>query len=225
VQFRFPPQVTTISEYVLSDCQALLSVEISESIGRIELEAFEGCASLRNIAIADNVFIASNVFGRCADLRKVLGYSATNIAQGLRQRFDNLPIHKMIYYQSYNNMTVEQLNEATTMKKRVLGSNLNPSGNLQDGLGMTPLHILACSTVQNLELYKVLVTKYPENLITEDRWGAVPLLYILWGDAPDEIVQFLVESYKSIHPNYELDYNCRRGKCTTEHYSNFTGDT
>ena len=51
-------------------------------------------------------------------------------------------------------MTVEQLNEATIMKKRVLGSNLNPTGNLQDCLGMTPLHILACSTVQNIELYK-----------------------------------------------------------------------
>ena len=27
---------------------------------------------------------------------------------------------------------------------------------------------------------KVLVTKYPENLVAEDRWGAVPLLYAIW---------------------------------------------
>jgi len=58
--------------------------------------------------------------------------------------------------------------------------------------------------VQNIELYRVLIEKYPETLIVEDTWGAVPLLYALWGDAPSEIIQFLVASYKSIHPNYEL---------------------
>ena len=29
---------------------------------------------------------------------------------------------------------------------------------------------------------------------------------VKWGDAPDEVVQFLVESYKSIHPNYEFNW-------------------
>lgn len=109
-------------------------------------------------------------------------------------------------------MTVEQLNEATIMKKRVLGSNVNPTGNLQDGLGMTPLHILACSSVQNLELYKLLVTKYPENLITKDRWGDTPLLYAVLRNAPtkyapSEIVQFLVECYRSLYPNHQFDWN------------------
>jgi len=85
-------------------------------------------------------------------------------------------------------------------------SKLNPTGKQQDNLGMTPLHILACSSVQNIELYKVLVAKYPETLITKDRWGALPLLYTVWGDTPDEIVQFLVDSYKSIYPNHELNW-------------------
>ena len=34
----------------------------------------------------------------------------------------------------------------------------------------------------------------------------VPLFYAVWGNAPSEIVQFLVESYKSIYPNYEFDW-------------------
>ena len=92
------------------------------------------------------------------------------------------------------------------MKKRVLGSKVNPIGNLQDTLGMTPLHILACSTVQNIELYKVLVEKYPETLVTKDSWLDIPLLYAVWGDTPDDIVQFLVKSYQSIHPKYELNW-------------------
>jgi hypothetical protein len=71
---------------------------------------------------------------------------------------------------------------------------------------MTPLHILACSSVHNLELYHVIVEKYPANLITEDRWGAVPLLYAIWGDAPSEIINFLIDSYQSLYPDHEFDW-------------------
>jgi hypothetical protein len=53
---------------------------------------------------------------------------------------------------------------------------------------MIPLHILACSSVHDLELYCVIVDNYPTNLITEDRWGALPLLYAFWGAAPAEII-------------------------------------
>ena len=83
---------------------------------------------------------------------------------------------------------------------------VDPSGKLQDCLGMTPLHILACSTVQDIGLYQVLVKMYPENLIIEDEWGALPLLYALWGNAPPEVVQFMVESYQFIYPGYEFNW-------------------
>jgi hypothetical protein len=84
---------------------------------------------------------------------------------------------------------------------------INPSGLQQDCLGMTPLHILACSTVQRLELYQLMVDKYPANLIVEDAWGATPLLYAVWGGAPSEIVELLVNSYQSLYPNHEFDWN------------------
>ena len=117
----------------------------------------------------------------------------------------------------------KQLSIATNLRsgqRRSLRSKLDPTGKQQDCLGMTPLHILACSTVDELSLYQVLIEKYPEGLITEDRFGALPLLYLLWGrklewtrDAPgvpgelaDEIVELLVESYKSIYPKYELNW-------------------
>ena len=66
--------------------------------------------------------------------------------------------------------------------------------------------LLACSTVQNLELYRVLIEKYPENLISEDRWGALPLLYAVWGNAPNEIVQYLVEKQQTMYPIYESNW-------------------
>jgi hypothetical protein len=60
--------------------------------------------------------------------------------------------------------------------------------------------------VHNLELYRVIVDKYPTNLITEDRWGAVPLLYAFWGAAPAEIIQFLLESYQSLNPDHVFNW-------------------
>jgi hypothetical protein len=84
---------------------------------------------------------------------------------------------------------------------------VDPTGFEVDCLGMTPLHILACSTVQCLEVYQLMVELYPDNLIVEDAWGAVPLLYVIWGDAPSEIVSFLVNSYQSLFPNHEFDWN------------------
>ena len=100
----------------------------------------------------------------------------------------------MIYYQSHG-------------QGRIMRSMFNdPSISQQDCLGMTPLHILACSTVQNIDLYKVLIDKHPGSLITEDKWGALPLLYAVWGDAGSDIVDFLVQSYQSIFPNYELKW-------------------
>jgi hypothetical protein len=75
-----------------------------------------------------------------------------------------------------------------------LRSKLDPTGNQQDCLGMTPLHILTCSSVHDPELYHIIVDNYPTNLITKDRWGALPLLYAFWGAAPTEIIQFLFKS-------------------------------
>jgi hypothetical protein len=71
---------------------------------------------------------------------------------------------------------------------------------------MTPLHILTCSSVHDLELYRVIVDNYPTNLITEDRWGALPLLYAFWGAAPTEIIQFLIGSYHSLYPDHDFNW-------------------
>jgi hypothetical protein len=97
----------------------------------------------------------------------------------------------LVYYQSYYQEVLQNL---------IAAIKLDTTGNQQDCLGMTPLHILACSSVHDIEVYRVIVEKYPANLIFEDRWGALPLLYAFWGNAPAEIIQFLLESYHSLYP-------------------------
>ena len=207
VSFRVPPSFTRIPQGLLLGCERLLSLELPESVTEIEPVAFASCKSLRNIALLPGTLIGESATFKCRDLELLFDTAEMRI-NSLASRFDmdRLPIHKMIYYQLHNNMTLDQLNDLTTLRKRTLGSNVNPTGNLQDRLGMTPLHIMACSTVQNIEFYRVLIEKYPDTLITEDRWGALPLLYAVWGDAPDDIIQFLVKSYQSIHPKYENEW-------------------
>ena len=138
-------------------------VEGEHNIGGV----FNNCRSLRNVAVPPHAVVCSNTFENCKDLLQLFDSEKEDIVNALKHRFDNLPIHKMIYYQSYNNLTVDLLNDETNMRSnhsRALRSKLNPNGCQQDCLGMTPLHILACSTVHHLELYQVLIEKYPENL-------------------------------------------------------------
>jgi hypothetical protein len=52
-----------------------------------------------------------------------------------------------------------------------------------------------------------MIDTYSDNWIVEDAWGDVPLMYAIWGDAPSEIVEFLVSSYQSLYPNHEFDWN------------------
>ena len=206
---RIPPLVTTIAARTSSNCSSMFSAELPETITQIAGGGvFDNCRSLRNVAVPPHAVVGVDTFQDCTDLLQLFD-SESQVINALKHRFDNLPIHKMVYYQSYDNLTVDLLKDETKMRSnhsRALRIKLDPTGNQQDCLGMTPLHILACSKVQNIELYHVLIKKYPENLITEDRWGAVPLFYAVWGNASSEIVQFLVESYKSIYPSYEFDW-------------------
>ena len=209
-KFRCPPLVTTIPSQMLDFCQNIFSLELPKRIIQVEYEAFCNCCSLRNIAIAPNTVILYGVFEGCRDLLQIFDTKEA-IEIALQSRFDSLPIHSSIYYISYyypkalegirNRMIIGEI-------ARIIGGNgvIDPTGLQQDCLGMTPLHILACSTVQCLELYRLMIDTYPASLIVEDAWGTIPLLYAVWGGTPSEIIDFLVNSYQSLYPNYEFDW-------------------
>jgi len=210
--FRIPPLISSMSAEVLTECESLFSLELPESIRHMGMRPLSHCKSLRNIALPYDVSVLGRgirgPFRSCADLNKLFN-TDNQMINALQHRFDNLPIHKMLYYQSYNNITPDQLNSTLDMisgQRRSARIKSDQTGNKQDCLGMTPLHILACSTLQNLEMYRVLVAKHPDNLITEDRWGVIPLLYVVWRKAPSEIVHYLVESYTSFYPNHEFHW-------------------
>jgi len=212
--FRVPSLITVIPESMLSNCRAMFSLELSENMREIRNAALRYCRCLRNVAFPPNAVFGDDIFidedyNEMTDLQRLFGNSNARIIFALQHRFDGLPIHSIVYYQSYNPGVLQNLISATNMRsgqRRTLRSKLDPTGNQQDCLGMTPLHILTCSSVHDLELYRLIVEKYPTNLITEDRWGALPLLYAFWGAAPAEIIDFLLESYQSLYPGYEMNW-------------------
>jgi hypothetical protein len=160
------------------------------------------------VAFPPNALISNNILHEASDLFLLFG-SIVEVIRELKHRFDGLPIHSIVYYQSYNQGVLHNLIAAINMQSghsSALRSKLDPTGHEQDCLGMTPLHILTCSSVHDLELYRVIVDNYPTNLITEDRWGALPLLYAFWGAAPTEIIQFLLESYQSLYPGHVFNW-------------------
>jgi hypothetical protein len=136
------------------------------------------------------------------DLLQLFG-SIAEMIRKLQHQFDQLLIHSLVYYQSYNQGALQTLIAAINMRSGKF--RVDPTGNQRDTLGMTPLHILTCSSVHDLELYCVIIDNYPTNLIIEDAWGATPLLYAVWGDASAEIILFLLESHQLHFPDHEFN--------------------
>jgi hypothetical protein len=221
--FRVPSLITVIPERMFNWCKLMFSLELPEDVTEIGDYALANCCCLRNVAIPPNAVFDENIFKGPFDLTDLqrLFSSIAELISALQHRFDGLPIHRVVYYQSYNHGVLLILIAAINMRsghRQTLRSKLDPTGNQQDCLGMTPLHILACSSVHNLEIYCVIVEKYPTNLITEDRWGALPLLYAFWGAAPAEIIQFLLDSYQSLYPDHVFNWTMMVetiGRCDT----------
>jgi hypothetical protein len=201
-KFRSPPLVTTIPLCMLHYNQSLLSVEVPEVMIQIGRYACYNCQSLRNVALAFNTVVELHPFQYCTDLLRIFNTEEA-IVNALRNRFDGLPFHSKMYYISYYPKSLEEIRNIIMSEN----GELHPSGLQQDCLGMTPLHILACSTVQCLELYQLIVDNFPGSLIVEDAWGATPLLYAIWGEAPSEIVELLVNSYQSLYPDHDFNWN------------------
>lgn len=211
--FRIPPLVTNVDIMFVGHSSNIVSLELSKHVRRIEDDPNLKSADLnflRNVAIPQECDLDQTaIFERCRDLRKVFpDVDGTEVAAYLQQRFDALPIHKICYYQSYYPTWTAMSSlkrEINPWSSKFLGK-LNLTGKQADCLGMTPLHILACSTKHDVEIYRILIEKYPENLIAKDKWGALPILYAFWVNAPSDVFTLLVESHKTLFPNDVLDW-------------------
>ena len=220
LNFRLPPLVTVVDVSVTGGNvkggnKCLVSLELSENVTALvdnHHQKLTYLNSLRNIALPSEYSIKGadrDVWWRCKDLLMAFPNKPCEaISNALKHRFDDLPIHKICYYQTYHptETVMQNLRREINPWTAKFPGQLNASGKEQDCLGMTPLHILACSTKQNVEMYRLLIEKYPETLIMKDKWGDIPLVYAVWCNAPADVIQLLVESYKSTYPEYVFDW-------------------
>ena len=211
--FRTPP-LTVLDISIFGGNTCLVSLELTdtddtyriECSGLIVLDA----PTLRSITLPSDCEIDIDLLATFPDLGLAFPDADSEaIIDALRHRYDDLPIHKICYYQSYHDTETTMQN----LKREINPWTSNPPGQLntigkeQDCLGMTPLHILACSTKPTIEMIRLLIEKYPEALIIKDKWGDIPLLYATIHFLVGEIVDLLMESYKTLHSNYEIGWS------------------
>jgi hypothetical protein len=208
------PSITATFDTSIFELRAennIISIELPENIKQVfHPDSFHSrLPGLRNIAypMGCSVHIADDM-------------EDEDLVNMLQHRFDGLPLHKICYYHSYHDTAQVILDMKRTIfpgsTRSRYGKKLSDIGNRQDSMRMTPLHIVTCSTTHHLEMYQLLVEHYPENLIAEDRWEQIPLVYAFWCGAPSEIIAFLAESYKAKHPEYVFDW-----EGTVEHFISF----
>jgi hypothetical protein len=85
---------------------------------------------LRNVSISPDAMIEDGVLP--PQLQNIIGPDSEIITDTLKHQIDGMPIHKILYYQSYQPFSLIRL---------------NPSGNKQDCFGMTALRVACCTNV------------------------------------------------------------------------------
>jgi len=206
--FRIPPLVAKVDLVEMGLTYSnIVSLELSEHVSQLSQKDRHTMDFLRNIAVPKGC--SSIVLVGCKDLLTVFpGEDIEQVKHALQSRFDELPIHKICYYQPFHAVctVMSSLKCNINPWSTKFGGKLNETGNQTDCLGMTPLHILACSTKHDVAMYRLLIDNFPENVTAKDKWGALPILYAFWVNAPSTITQFLVEKHKTLFPDYVLDW-------------------
>jgi len=242
VKISIPSTVGFIGDAAFWGCKSLTEVNLCEGLRRIDEGAFRDCISLLRINIPSTMaFIDETAFDNCRILRNVAispstqlrefwtTYRANTMFQDLdctfdmlRNRFDKLPLHEFCFYHS-RQAIMEYIDPFEWIKNNYDGEPPSPSPvdcSKVDFLGMTPLHVLACSGTHDILLYQRIIDSYPGALIATDEWSDVPLTYIMLSDAPMEILHFFLEMHKREWGKMPFDFatlitrmvNCKSGE-------------
>lgn len=205
--FRVPPAMANLSNRMLEYCTKLYSIEVPESlmINTNNNTSFYGCERLRSLVFPNSIEDNSSQpplrpwCHGCDDLLQVIA-DPTELSTALAHRFDGLPIHRLCYYQSYR----EEKRQVVALKEE--WASQSPS-HRQDFLGMTPLHILALSTLPNLEWMETMMALDPIQLVTPDFWGSLPIYYACeCSGASLEMIRLLLQNHMAKYPDFQLDW-------------------
>ena len=181
------PDLTEIKGKALEDHfqhkQKLISLpaSLTTTIGR---RAFKSCSQLQMIALPKHAIVAVNAFEGCSMLNRS---NQQNVINCLKRRFDDLPLHQLCY--NIND-------DITTMDKELSTMQIsNQALETQDGLGMTPIHVLICNPCATPDIIRQIVSKNPNAAQVRNVIGKTPLhTYLEQIKSPKSVVEILIQS-------------------------------
>mmetsp|Transcript_39446 Transcript_39446/g.95438 ORF Transcript_39446/g.95438 Transcript_39446/m.95438 type:complete len:551 (-) Transcript_39446:78-1730(-) len=183
----FPPTLEEIESRAFASCEGLITVEVPPVVQMtIGSESFAGCTALMNVSVPAATQMADDAFSGCYLLNGAAG-DDEDANTLLRDRFENLPIHKVLY-QSLG-LTQDDL-------IRVLDDSSDSRDELcKDAFGLTPLHIMAASLSLRENILECLLNWYPlEAIVQRDSHGLRMMDYLLWNtsDAAVSLIKMIL---------------------------------
>eukprot|EP00980_Cylindrotheca_fusiformis_P008676 scaffold1858_cov101-Cylindrotheca_fusiformis.AAC.1 len=184
---RVPPSVDcTMSLTSIGGCKNLISIELPEGllINNSQHEGhFDGmsdCSSLVNMAIPTLTEDFVGCFMRNLKFDSVVEDEA-DLVRKIKHRFDNSPLNKLCYYQSYYSS-----NDAMVQLRSLMEKEPSSATSKVDEFGMTPLHILSLSKIPNMDmLVAVLKGGHKDDLFhCKDSFGSAPMDYLCLNRMP-----------------------------------------
>jgi len=165
---RLPVTLKVLGKHSFSGCTSLLSIELPNALQEIGEFAFASCEALKNGVIPSTVeVVGRHVWGGC-----FVGFASHEVPQMIRNRFEELPLHTVCYFQSYYSNPMDQLLQAMEQ-----GGDKSDQKTI-DCFGLTPFHILALSKKPNKELWLTLLKKHKDIQHSKDHWGYSALDYL-----------------------------------------------
>eukprot|EP00980_Cylindrotheca_fusiformis_P016429 scaffold4897_cov129-Cylindrotheca_fusiformis.AAC.6 len=168
-------------------CSNLISIELPEecSFNIIDLS---GCKSLVSLACPTTTRRMMPTFRQDIDReeffeRSKLGTilvdnnnnNEANLIHRLNHRFDNAPLNKLCYYQSYLSLDDAMAQLSSLMDENPLAATAEV-----DVFGMTPLHLLSLSQTPNLDMLLAVMDagKRGHMVRNRDFFGCTPMDYL-----------------------------------------------
>ena len=188
---KFPSTLIEIGSYAFRDCMRLVNAELNDGLQQIGKGAFARCYHLRNLFIPSTVTTLGSIFKNLAIesmfynwyKRKLPPYllpeqfpddddNSTHLINALKTRFDDLPIHKLCYFQAHYPTETTIFPIVSTFIRLKSEFSFSFRDSTVDVFGMTPFHILALSSKPNIDLVKLLLILYPSDILhIRDVWG------------------------------------------------------
>eukprot|EP00980_Cylindrotheca_fusiformis_P015109 scaffold4170_cov79-Cylindrotheca_fusiformis.AAC.3 len=185
---RIPQSVNSIATNAFIKCSRLISIELPEECSfNIDLS---GCQSLVSLAGQISIlfpdeedpdergreeFFQSSKLGSLVD-------DEADLTHRLNHRFDNSPLNKLCYYQSYHSL------DGAMAQLRSLMEEYSPlaAATEVDEFGMTPLHVLSLSQTPNLDMLLAVMDACKSGHLVHNRdsLGFTPMDYLCLNSTP-----------------------------------------